>query len=166
MYFEEVFRELSKDNVRYLVAGGLAVNLYGVLRATTDLDILVDFSHANVSKLVKGLERANYKPTLPVKGSELVNPLKRRFWHEEKGIMLFTFKHKNNAIKQVDIFLENPIDFEELYENKRDIFIEDVKIPLVSLDDLMRLKELAGRKQDLADVKGLKKVKEVICDDE
>jgi hypothetical protein len=37
MFYEQVFRVLHKHEVRYLVVGGVAVNLYGVLRMTADL---------------------------------------------------------------------------------------------------------------------------------
>lgn len=39
--FEKVFRELNKAKVKYLVVGGVAVNLYGYLRFTGDLDLLI-----------------------------------------------------------------------------------------------------------------------------
>ena len=39
--FEKVFRELNKTRVKYLVVGGVAVNLYGYLRFTGDLDLLL-----------------------------------------------------------------------------------------------------------------------------
>jgi DNA polymerase II small subunit/DNA polymerase delta subunit B len=38
--FEKIFRSLNKAKVRYLVVGGVAVNIYGYPRFTGDLDIL------------------------------------------------------------------------------------------------------------------------------
>ncbi len=40
-YFEDVFRALNKAKVRYLVVGGVAVNIYGHPRFTGDIDILL-----------------------------------------------------------------------------------------------------------------------------
>lgn len=34
MFYEAVFRELYKEKIEYLVVGGVAINLYGILRAT------------------------------------------------------------------------------------------------------------------------------------
>jgi hypothetical protein len=41
MHYEEIFRALNKHKIRYLVIGGGAVNLYGHIRATMDLDLLI-----------------------------------------------------------------------------------------------------------------------------
>ncbi len=40
MAYDEVFRALSAKKARYLVAGGVAVNLLGVPRMTADLDLI------------------------------------------------------------------------------------------------------------------------------
>lgn len=45
--FEKVFRELNKTNVKYLVIGGVAVNLHGYVRFTGDLDLLLLLSKEN-----------------------------------------------------------------------------------------------------------------------
>ena len=42
MIYEEIFREFEQKDVRYLIVGGMAVNLYGYLRLTIDLDLMVD----------------------------------------------------------------------------------------------------------------------------
>jgi hypothetical protein len=65
MFYEEVFRELNKSEVLYLVIGGIAVNLYGVPRVTQDLDLLVDMGKENLKRLVKALENIGYHPKLP-----------------------------------------------------------------------------------------------------
>ena len=40
--FESLFSALNKAKVRYLVVGGIAVNLYGIERATADIDLFVE----------------------------------------------------------------------------------------------------------------------------
>ena len=40
-FFETIDAETRKRNLRFLVIGGLAVNLYGYSRDTADLDLLV-----------------------------------------------------------------------------------------------------------------------------
>ena len=52
MYYEEIFRALERHGVRYLVIGGIAVNIYGFSRVTGDLDIIVSFEKGNLKKLV------------------------------------------------------------------------------------------------------------------
>ena len=41
MYYFDVLGELYRKKIRYLVVGGLAINLYGVPRVTQDIDIIV-----------------------------------------------------------------------------------------------------------------------------
>ena len=49
MYYEEVFSELSRRRVRYLVVGGVALVLHGVLRLTADLDLMLDMEKDNLA---------------------------------------------------------------------------------------------------------------------
>ena len=42
MIYEEIFKEFECLGVRYLVVGGMAVNLFGYARLTMDMDIMVD----------------------------------------------------------------------------------------------------------------------------
>jgi hypothetical protein len=44
MIYEEIFREFEKAKVRYLFVGGVAINLYGYVRLTMDLDIMAVLS--------------------------------------------------------------------------------------------------------------------------
>jgi len=53
MIYEEIFREFELKDVRYLVVGGIAVNLYGYIRLTMDLDIMADLSDKNLWKVVE-----------------------------------------------------------------------------------------------------------------
>lgn len=50
-----VFRALNDEGVRYVVVGGLAVLAYGVLRATNDIDIVVDLEEDNVARATEAL---------------------------------------------------------------------------------------------------------------
>jgi hypothetical protein len=42
LIYEDVFKTFDEEDLRYLVVGGMAVNLYGYVRMTLDLDIIVD----------------------------------------------------------------------------------------------------------------------------
>jgi len=39
--FKTLFSSLNQASVKYMVAGGIAVNLYGIERATADVDIVL-----------------------------------------------------------------------------------------------------------------------------
>ena len=54
--FLDVLTLLLDRDVEFLVIGGVACALNGFVRATEDVDILVDTSEANVSRLLAALE--------------------------------------------------------------------------------------------------------------
>jgi tRNA nucleotidyltransferase/poly(A) polymerase len=91
MFYEKVFRALNKAGVRYLVAGGIAVNLHGIPRMTQDLDIIVELTPANVRKLVKVLTLLGYRCKLPVNPELISDPAIRHQWINEKNMKVFNF---------------------------------------------------------------------------
>jgi hypothetical protein len=53
---QTVFASLQRNDVRYVVIGGIAAVLYGVPRATFDLDILIEPTVENAQSLLDALE--------------------------------------------------------------------------------------------------------------
>lgn len=161
MYYEDVFSRLNSEGVRYLVVGGVAVNLHGVPRMTADLGLMVDTSSENISRLVKALEFLDYKPRAPVDPRDLIDPDIRRQWREQKHMMVFSFYQISTPYHQVDIFLENPINFEDTYGRKEIMNAEGLEVPVIAIDHLILMKSLADRKQDKADIEALEAVKKI-----
>jgi predicted nucleotidyltransferase len=161
MFYEQVFRELQKHEVRYLVVGGVAVNLYGVLRTTADLDLIVHLADdENVRRFVAAMKELKYKPRVPVNSDDFADPQKRQEWMIEKGAVVFTWVAPQ-SYEQVDVFLHDPIVFEEAYRRRRVVSADDFEISVVSLKDLKKLKQAAGRAKDLSDLKQLSKVEQL-----
>ena len=50
MFHERILRELGRNKIKYLIVGGVAVNLHGYDRVTGDLDILLQLEDANLKK--------------------------------------------------------------------------------------------------------------------
>ncbi len=159
MIYEEIFKEFELRGVRYLVVGGIAVNLYGYIRLTMDLDIMVDLSDKNLSKVVDVMEKFGYAPRVPVDPREFVSEEKRDKWIKEKGAVVFTFIHPKKPFKQIDIFLSNPIEFEEAYSRREAMTIGGAKVTIASIDDLIKMKTSTARPRDLEDVHHLERIK-------
>jgi signal recognition particle subunit SEC65 len=87
MFYERVFRELNKNRVKYLVIGGVALNLHGVPRATADLDLAVEIEKKNLEKIAAVFKKIGFKPRVPVKVENFSNPENLETWHKEKGCM-------------------------------------------------------------------------------
>ena len=76
----------------YLVVGGVAVNLYGVLRTTADLDLMVHLRDGdNAHGFVAAMKELNYKPRAPVNADDFADPLKRQEWIQDKRALVFTW---------------------------------------------------------------------------
>jgi len=162
MYYFEILEGLYKSKVRYLVVGGLSVNLYGVPRVTQDIDIVIAMDRENVLKITSLLKELGYVPRLPVSPEDLANPDKVKGWIENKNLKAFSFYHKNENYKVIDIVLVHPLDFEKSFKNRTVKRAKDIDIYLASIDDVVKMKEFSGRSQDLSDIEMLNKVRKYL----
>ncbi len=154
--FQDIFKELNKLQIDYLVVGGLAVNFHGVPRMTYDIDFMILLEEKNVGKLVSKLTAWGYRPKAPINPMELADEAKRNSWIKEKGMKAVNFFSETSPIGEIDIVFDSPIPYSELKSRAVMIEIEGERIPTVSIHDLIKLKQKAGRKQDIADMEYLK----------
>jgi len=166
MFYEEVFRELNRNKVRYMVVGGGAVVLHGVVRMTADLDLFVDFEEKNLLKFTEALTRLGYRPKIPVQASDFADKSKREKWKKEKNMLVFSFYHLKRYQDHVDVFVYEPVEFKKAYKEKEIMKAGRVRIPVISIKYLTKMKAIAGRPQDLADIKALKEVEMLRKEDE
>jgi len=158
-FYRNIFRTLNDEKVRYLVVGGVAVNLYGVLRATADLDLIIELTDDDVLRFARAMEKLGYKPRVPVTIEDFADPEKRKHWIENKHMLVFSLYNPQFRLGNIDVFVDEPFDFDEAYSRKHVILIDDIEIPLANIDDLIYLKKQAARNQDLADIEGLEIIK-------
>ncbi|MEM4313066.1 MAG: DUF6036 family nucleotidyltransferase [Thermoplasmata archaeon] len=161
MIYEDVLREFELKKVKYLVVGGIAVNLYGYVRITMDMDIMVDLSEKNLSKVMDVMEKLGYSPRVPVNPEEFILKKNRDKWIKGKNAVVFTFIDMKNPYKHIDIFLNNPIDFSKAYLRKEVMVIGGIKVFVASIEDIIKLKSIAGRPRDKEDIIHLKKIKKM-----
>lgn len=157
LIYEDVFRALHQAKVRYLVVGGVAVVLHGWTRFTKDLDLMLDLDDAgNVRRFVQAAEGLGYRPSVPVALADLADPVRREAWRREKGALVLHLIRPEAPLERIDVFLFNPLAFGGARSRMQVVAIPGVDIPVVSLDDLIAMKEAAGRPQDQEDVLRLK----------
>jgi hypothetical protein len=147
---------LNAANVRYLVAGGLAVVAHGYVRFTADVDLIVDLEPVNVTRAVAALESLGYRPRAPVAFGEFADPQKRAQWVRDKNLTVFSVYSPQHALTEIDLFVESPLDFEAAYRSAiRKEVAPGVAATFIGIRDLVRLKQRAGRPQDLLDLEKL-----------
>lgn len=159
MYYEQLFSDLQKGKIRYLVVGGVAMVLHGFVRATVDLDLMVALDTENLKTFLTIMTKRGYKPKVPVPALDFSNPKKRLEWKKNKGMMVFSFYHPQRLYELIDVFIHEPIPFDQAYKRRKVVSLGKVFIPVIGKRDLETLKRLAGRPQDLEDLKALKRKK-------
>lgn len=161
MLYKEILLELEKQNVKYLVIGGVAVNFYGHPRVTKDLDLMISFEKTNMDKFLEIIKSFGLKPRVPVEPEELADKDKREFWKKEKNMKVFSFYNPENDLEIIDIMIQDYLDFDTAYLRRERISDLNLSVTMISIDDLIKLKELANRPRDKEDIEVLKKLKEL-----
>jgi predicted nucleotidyltransferase len=161
IYYEDILRRLHEKNVNYLLVGGLAVSMYKVPpRFTSDIDLMVEFIPENIIKFISVLVELGYKPKVPVDPMDFADPEKRREWIENKNMKVFAFYHPDRDYELVDVFVDQPIAYKEMESEKKIIKVKGINIPIPSRRHLIALKKIAGRAEDLLDIKNLEALPE------
>jgi hypothetical protein len=161
MFYEDVFRKLGEKRIRYAVAGGVALVLHGVVRFTADLDIIVELSRDNLEKFITCINELGFSPRVPVDAKDFIDPEMRKQWIEEKGMKVLTFYHPQRQINQIDVFVNEPLKFEDIEKEIVWIKAKDITIPVVSIPHLKMLKKISGRPQDIADIEAIEELEKM-----
>lgn len=135
-----VFESFQRNNVRYLVFGGIAVALHGVPRATFDLDVLIEADVANAKRLLDSLQQLGFGTAAGITPEELV------------ATQITRLKDRI----PIDVMTKAPgIEFADAFERREVMEFEGQKFFVVSRSDLIAAKRAAGRSRDLEDLRAL-----------
>lgn len=159
-FYERFFRSLNERNVRYVVAGGVAVVLHGHPRMTADIDLAVDLTPEAARRAIQTLTEMGLRPRVPVEPEAFADPAQRNRWISERGMTVFNLYDPSNPLLSVDLFVESPIPFEELFKRSVRIALPSCEVRIASIEDLIAMKKTAGRSQDLADIQALEMLRD------
>ena len=157
--FVSVFRLLNDADVRYIVVGGIATVLHGYVRTTADIDLIIDLHTEEAEKAIRALSGFGFAPQAPVNPLAFADAGQRNRWIEEKNMTVFSLAHRDKPGLTVDLFARHPIPFDALWSRSVLMDLGDTKVRVCALEDLIALKRLAGRQQDLADIEQLARIK-------
>lgn len=161
MFYLDLFRMLEEAGVRYLVVGGIAVNLHGINRLTHDIDLMLALDGRNLRRFVSVAKRYSFKPVVPVKVEDLSDPAKVRDWIKNKRMLAFGLRPRNAVDPTVDILLKPRIAFKTAYSRRVMSNLSGLKVPIASVEDIIAMKTGTGRRKDEADILALKRLKEL-----
>lgn len=145
---ERILRALAEHEVEYVLIGGLAVQTHGHVRTTNDADLIPAPEPANLRRLAAALRSLEARVLNPgEEGTEISAKMlpKATIWQ---------FVSRDGGI---DVMREVPggRPYKELIEAVMHVQLGDIDVPVVALDDLIRMKLARGRPVDLADVASL-----------
>ena len=150
--FEALVTALEDAGVRYLVAGGLAVNAYGYLRFTKDVDFVVQLVPENIERAFAALGNLGYRPMVPISAAQFADAGLREGWIRDKGMQVLQFWSDAHRETPVDMFVREPFVFDEEYQHALVKPLGAITVRFVSIPALIRMKEEAGRPQDKIDI--------------
>lgn len=138
----DVAAVLGKRAHRWYLFGAQAVVLWGAPRLTADVDLTVELDPSEAPSFVSEMERAGFQLRIQDPTAFVARTRVLPFLHRASGM-------------PVDIVLAGP-GLEELFlERSLPVTIGGVEIPVISPEDLIVAKVLAGRTKDLEDVRGI-----------
>ncbi len=145
--FEEFLNLLNYHKVKYVIVGGYALSAYLVPKATKDLDILIETSENNATKVIEALREFGFS-SLNLEIKELMSP--------EVIIQL------GRPPVRIDILTSiTGVRWKEVWENRKKGAFGKSQTPtyFIGKKQLIENKIVTGREQDLLDAKKLKKLK-------
>jgi predicted nucleotidyltransferase len=142
--YSEILQILSDHDVKFLVVGAYAMGAYGYVRATGDIDVWVMASADNSEKTYNALK---------VFGAPLSQIDNGSF--KQPGVVF----QIGVAPRRIDILTRiDGIQFDQAYEKRNVIEVDGLKIPFISLKDLVTNKLATGRPKDKLDADQLSKL--------
>lgn len=141
---EHVVDVLRREHLEFALCGGLAVNVYGHVRATRDIDFLV--RRESVERLRDSVVSLGYtlrSGRIPFGAG---TPNEREVWRVSKA--------EGTALLSLDLLVVTPV-FEPVWNDRQRVQWRGRTLDIVSLAGLATMKRLAGRPQDLADLAAL-----------
>jgi hypothetical protein len=140
-----IFRALNARGVDYVVVGGFAVAAYGVIRATVDLDIVVDYSWHNAERLAQALTDLE---AVDATGAD--TPLTQEVLVRRES-RLFDTKH--GPIHMLARIGTVP-DYTDLLPGQA-LEVDGERVLVATLDQLRAMKTGTGRSKDRLDLEEL-----------
>ncbi|MFH0775945.1 MAG: hypothetical protein V2A53_10770 [bacterium] len=140
-----VFRAFNERGIRYIVVGGLAVNLHGIPRMTYDIDLILYLEDENLRRFLGLLSEWGFKPEVPVDIMEFANKEKRDSWIQDKNMKAFNLVNPDWAMSEIDVVINTPIDYKKGIRNADYILLDDISLPTISMDDLIKMKQVTSQ---------------------
>lgn len=138
-----IIKSLNRNNVKYVIIGGYAIILHGYLRATEDLDLVVQMTEENINNFQKALKEIyDDKDIDEINYSELSNYSVIRYGTPD-NFYIDVISRIGKRFNYNNIFIQEQI-------------IDDITFKLATAESLLEMKKNTFREIDKIDVLFLK----------
>ncbi|HUG12600.1 MAG TPA: nucleotidyltransferase [Opitutaceae bacterium] len=145
-HFREFIELLEKHGASFLIVGGYAVGFHGFPRYTGDLDVFVAISEENAERLVRVMAEFGFGD---------IGLTSRDFLDPETIIEIGREPIKIQLLTGID-----GVAFERCLQHRVEFNDAGLRIPFISLDDLIENKAASPRPKDRIDLEELKRLRD------
>jgi hypothetical protein len=140
----------DRHAVRYVVVGGLAATVHGATRVTFDIDLVPEWTEANLERLGAALRELDAELHAPGCGEPVPVPV------DARSLRQFEVSTWRTPLGDLDVVIGTPTAkrgslarYEELASRAHTSTAFDVTILVADLDDVIESKQALGRESDL-----------------
>lgn len=141
--FKDMLSCLKDEEAEFIIVGAYALAAHGFPRATGDIDIWIKNSSDNAQKVMRALVQFG-APTSNLTEQDLTSP--------DMIIQIGVEPCRIDLITNI-----SGVEFNQAWENKVSVAIDDLEIFILSKADLLRNKTVVNRDKDQGDISWLKK---------
>jgi hypothetical protein len=152
MFIYRLTKALSSHKVKYAIAGGYAVALHGAVRGTVDVDLVLVVAEENFMAAERAFESIGLRPRLPVTAADVFRY--RQEYIKNRNMTAWSFVNLQNPAELVDIIITHDLKTMKI----KKVFSGGHMLPVLAIDDLIRMKSAVGRPQDWEDIKALEQL--------
>jgi len=138
----DLARGLGALGVRWFLFGAQAAILHGSARLSADVDVTVDMGARASRELVDALSREGFELRVTDAAGFV------------EATRVMPLVHRASRMP-LDLVLAGPGLEEQFFARATERLVGDVRVPVVSAEDLVAMKILAGRPRDVEDVAGI-----------
>jgi hypothetical protein len=145
----ELVKIFEKEKIPYLLVGGYALALQGIVRATMDVDFVVSLKEEHLVKAEKTLNQMGLQARIPVRAKDVAQ------FHEEyrlqRNLIAWSFVDFRDPSRQVDLLIHPPLKSLK----SETISVHGIKVRVATKKTLLEMKRAANRPEDQLDISRL-----------
>lgn len=152
MLFLSLIQHFEKEKLPYILVGGYALALQGIVRATVDIDLVVSLSENHLIKAEKIMNELGLQSRIPIRAKDLAQF--HEVYRKERNLIAWSFVDYKNRSRQVDLLIYPPLKSlkSEL------ISVHGFKVRTATKKTLLEMKKESNRPQDQFDILKLEEV--------